>query len=419
MTEAKVTIGCDTVCMLRSTLVLCHRRPLLYPAMRRSLSSQRKPVDGHAHGSDSTPHSHSHSHSVFSMHSHGHGTSNDTAERLMAAFRGAGDRGSQITLIGLFANISLTAVKGVAGYLTHSAALIADAGHSAGDLLGDSVTLICWRLSRKPPSEMYPFGFAKFETLGTTTVSLFLIGGALGLGFHSYHLLLAALTETATALPSGPLQDLLTNVTTAAPSAPSMAHGHSHSHGVDPNALWFAALGVLSKEWLYRITKTVADQENSSVLLANAIHHRSDAYSSLVMFFAILGTWWCPALPLDPIGGMLVSLVILRQGVGLLYGAWGDLTDAGVPLRTRQILKRTLDPLLASSSSSLSSPSLLAIRHVRGRRAGSLIFVDLVAEVPETLTMHDANILEEKITQTLKGTRKEVIEVRVKFQTVE
>ena len=116
------------------------------------------------------------------------------------------------------------------------------------------------------------------------TVSLFLIGGTLGLSFHSYHLLLTALTETAATLPSGPLQEILTNVTSAAPVHDSH-HGHSHAHGVDPNALWFAALGVLSKEWLYRITKKVADQENSPVLLANAIHHRSDVCSSIVAFF--------------------------------------------------------------------------------------------------------------------------------------
>ncbi|KAJ7924893.1 mitochondrial iron ion transporter [Mycena leptocephala] len=402
--------------MLKGRFSLANRHlyrlsPTLTGTMRRSLSARKKPEKDHDHGPE---HDHSHSHSVFSTHTHGPGASTDTAERLMAAFRGAGDRGSQITLIGLFANIGLTVIKGVAGYLTHSAALIADAGHSLSDLLGDGVTLVCWRLSRKPPSDTYPFGFAKFETLGTTTVSLFLIGGALGLGFHSYHLLLAALTDTAAALPSGPLQELLTNVTTAAPVHPQ-GHAHGHAHGVDPNALWFAALGVLSKEWLYRITKTVAKQENSPVLLANAIHHRSDAYSSLVAFFAILGTWWLPSLPLDPIGGLLVSIVILQQGVGLLWGAWGDLTDAGVPLDTRQALKRTLEPLLAASA----SPSLLGIRHVRGRRAGSLIFVDLTAEVPKTLTVHDATLLEEKIAQTLKEARKEIAEVRVKFKTVD
>ncbi|KAJ7346707.1 mitochondrial iron ion transporter [Mycena albidolilacea] len=392
--------------------------------MRRSLArkpqnGQEKPPEAPEHDHEGHSHS-SHSHSLFTPHSHGPGASTDTAEKLMAAFRGAGDRGSQITLLGLFANIGLLVIKGTAGWMTHSAALIADAGHSLSDLLGDGVTLVCWRLSRKPPSETYPFGFAKFETLGTTTVSLFLIGGALGVGFHSYHLLLTSLTETAATLPSGALQELLTNITTAAPVHDhAHAHGHSHAHGVDPNALWFAAIGVLSKEWLYRITRKVADQENSPVLLANAIHHRSDAYSSIVAFFAILGTWWVPGLPLDPIGGLLVALVILRQGVGLLWGAWGDLTDAGVPLSTRKDVKRALEPLLATSASPSSSPSLLAIRHVRGRRAGSLIFVDLTAEVPKTLTVHDATILEEEITQTLKTARKEVTEVRVKFTTVD
>ncbi|KAJ6499222.1 mitochondrial iron ion transporter [Mycena sanguinolenta] len=389
--------------------------------MRRSLArgKQENGQQNGQHHEHDHGHEHSHSHSnIFAGHSHGPGANIDTTEKLMAAFRGAGDRGSQITLIGLFANIGLCVIKGVAGYFTHSAALIADAGHSLSDLLGDGVTLVCWRLSRKPPSDAYPFGFAKFETLGTTTVSLLLIGGALGLGFHSYHLLLTALTETAAALPSGPLQEILTNVTSAAPVHDSH-HDHSHAHGVDPNALWFAALGVLSKEWLYRITKKVADQENSPVLLANAIHHRSDAYSSIVAFFAILGTWWLPSLPLDPIGGLLVALVILKQGVGLLWGAWGDLTDAGVPLSTRKDVKHALEPLLASSASPSSSPSLLAIRHLRGRSAGSLIFVDLTAEVPKTLTVHDASILEEEIARTLKAARKEVAEVRVKFTTVE
>lgn len=116
--------------------------------------------------------------------------------------------------------------------------------------------------------------------------------------------------------------------------------------------------------------------------------------------------------------GLLVSLVILRQGTSLLYGAWGDLTDAGISADTRQSLKSAIDPLL-SSSSDLRAPSLLAIRHLRGRRAGSLIFVDLTAEVPSTLTVRDAALLEEKIAQTLKAAKRQVTEVRVKFETVD
>lgn len=168
--------------------------------------------------------------------------------------------------------------------------------------MGDFVVLFCWNLSRRQPTERYPYGFAKFETLGTATISLLLIGGALGIGFHSYHLLITALSETAATLPSGPLQDVLHNVTNLAP-LPEIVHQHSHVHSVDPNAAWFALLSIVVKEWMYRLTRRVADDENSPVLLASAYHHRSDAYSSLVAFCAILGTWWYPSLPLDPIGG--------------------------------------------------------------------------------------------------------------------
>ena len=101
-------------------------------------------------------------------------------------------------------------------------------------------------------------------------------------------------------LSPGSLQDVLQFITSSVP-LPKIGHGHVHA--VDPNAAWFAAVSVLTKEWLYRITKVVADEEKSPVLLANAIHHRSDAYSSVVAFFAILGTWFFPAFPLDPIGG--------------------------------------------------------------------------------------------------------------------
>jgi divalent metal cation (Fe/Co/Zn/Cd) transporter len=145
-------------------------------------------------------------------------------------------------------------------------------------------------------------GFGKFETLGTTTVSLLLIGGALGIGFHSYYLLLEALAPTIGSMPDGAAKDILTAISSSH-LTDSLSTMHAHEHSLDPNAAWFALVGIIAKEWLYRITKRVADEEKSSVLLANAIHHRSDAYTSVVAFFAILGTWYAPWIPLDPIGG--------------------------------------------------------------------------------------------------------------------
>ena len=174
--------------------------------------------------------------------------------------------------------------------------------------MGDFVVLFSWRLSRRPPSRRYPFGLAKFETVGTGVVAVLLIGGALGICAHSLSLLLSVLSETAASVAAGPLQTALINVTEAAHHIPAIgqfAHSHAHhAHALDMNAAWFAAISVVSKEWLFRITRKVADQESSPVLLANAYHHRSDAYSSVVALIAILGSGLFPTLPLDPIGGV-------------------------------------------------------------------------------------------------------------------
>jgi divalent metal cation (Fe/Co/Zn/Cd) transporter len=78
---------------------------------------------------------------------------------------------------------------------------------------------------------------------------------------------------------------------------------HANGHVLDLNVAWFAVASIGSKEWLFPITHKVADQENNPVLLANAYYRRSDAYLSVVVLVATLGSDWFPALPLGPIGG--------------------------------------------------------------------------------------------------------------------
>ncbi|KAF8530452.1 mitochondrial iron ion transporter [Hysterangium stoloniferum] len=370
-------------------------------------------VGGHDHDHGDHDHHESHKHGLFGGHDHNHAHGTD-AEKVFEALKGGGDAGSRITLIGLFANIGLTATKGAAGWYLHSASLMADAGHSLSDLLGDFVTLFCWQLSRRERTNRYPYGFGKFETLGTTTISLLLVGGALGIGFHSYHLLLEALHPAIGSLPPGVVQDILQ---TAAESTGSVAahipNSHSHGQLLDPNAAWFAAVSVIAKEYLYRITKKVADDEGSSVLKANAIHHRSDAWSSLVALVAILGTWAVPGLPLDPLGGLVVSVVIFIQGVGLLKGAFKQLTDAGVSDHTRELLIQQLDPLHDPSSPSLRLPHLVCIRDVRAVHSGALMFVDLTAVLTPETTVNEAFFVQEEIRRRLVNYRKEITEVRV------
>ena len=139
--------------------------PQLFPRLVMRLHSTEKTSDAKGHVSAETiqkehPHkdhglpnheAHSHSHSIFGhSHSHEAGHTHD-AEQIIAALEGSGmsplsslqlpylpwtsgDRGSYITLVGLFSNIALTTAKGFAGWYLHSASLLADAGHSLSGL---------------------------------------------------------------------------------------------------------------------------------------------------------------------------------------------------------------------------------------------------------------------------------------------
>ncbi|CCF53870.1 hypothetical protein NDA11_000994 [Ustilago hordei] len=356
-------------------------------------------------------HSHSHSHHHGHHHGHDHGSAEE-ADALLAALKGKGDRGSNITLAGLVSNIGLCGAKGVAGVYLNSAALLADAAHSLSDMFADLVTLFCWKMSQKPPSASHPLGYGKYETMGSLGVSLVLVAGAVGIGFHSYGLLLEALQPTLAHAPAA-LQAL-------GSFTGSIASLHSHDHGsvsdsggvLDPNAMWFALLSIVVKEWLYHATLKIAKEENSSVLEANALHHRSDSLSSAVTFLAIGGSWL--GFPvLDPLGGLLVAGLIGKQGADLLIGALGELSDKGVEPETLQ----TFDAAIVEVQK--NHPLLLGWKDLRAVKSGVSTFADVTLQLPNDATLKQASEVEKAVRDAIVGCVKGVKEVRVRLVTVD
>lgn len=122
--------------------------------------------------------------------------------------------------------------------------------------------------------------------------------------------------------------------------------------------------------------------------------------------------------------GTLISILIFQQGWGLFKGAMRDLTDAGVPESTRTSLRKIVDPLVtpptsASTSSYPNTKSILSIRNVRAIRSGSVMFVDLTADVSPLMTVREAHHVEDRIRQAIMSKRSEVREVRVHLHALE
>jgi cation diffusion facilitator family transporter len=152
----------------------------------------------------------------------------------------------RITRIGLVANLAMAIGKFVGGYVFHSQALIADGYHALTDLVSDFLTLgtVAWSL--KPPTERFPSGYGKIESIGALGVSSLLLCGGVFMGLNSGQVLLDQFfPEAAEAIAHTGI----------------LGHGHSHSHGVaalgpNINAAWLAAGSIVIKEWLYHASES-------------------------------------------------------------------------------------------------------------------------------------------------------------------
>ena len=126
-----------------------------------------------------------------------------TADRLAA---------DKVTFLGMLVNLLLSIGKAIVGVKCHSAALVADAGHSFSDLFSDFITLGAVRIGRLPADEDHPYGHGKFEAIGSLFLSLTLLGTGLSVGLVSTRRLVEMFSASASAntvnsiptFPAGP-----------------------------------------------------------------------------------------------------------------------------------------------------------------------------------------------------------------------
>jgi cation diffusion facilitator family transporter len=253
----------------------------------------------------------------------------------------------KVTHLSIWTNVVLTALKLAAGIFGRSQALIADAVHSLSDFATDVAVLVGLRFTAKPVDKDHAYGHGKYETivaaiigLALAYVGLRIAGSAIQRIFHAMH--------------GDPLPE---------PAA---------------LAFWAAVFSIAVKEWLFRATMKVARATGSSALVANAWHHRSDAYSSVataagIGAAAFLGNDW---LILDPIAALFVSVFLIKVAWRIIREQIGDLTDQSLaPAVCEEILA------LARGTPGIEQPHNLRTRMV-GRHPVIDLHVRLRADLP-------------------------------------
>lgn len=305
----------------------------------------------------------------------------------------------------------------------NSQAMVADAWHSLTDLASDILTLATVSWSIKPPTEKFPLGFGKVESLGSLGVSGMLLFGGIFMCMNSCESLYAHF--------------FLDPDTAAHLASHGHSHGHSHSHGnIVPSihAAWLAAGTVVIKEWLYHASKSrpslfpnsqfeltcclspamkVARERKSSVLASNAVHHRVDSLTGIVTLVAIVGANVAQNLAwLDPVGGFLISLMVIRAGWGNTWSALLELADRSIDDTIKKSVRTQATKAITED---LNEARDIEVRDVTGIKSGQNYLVEVDLVVPNGWTVEDAWGVEEAVRTRVGGKVRGVRRVRVRF----
>lgn len=229
------------------------------------------------------------------------------------------------TQVGAGVNLCLAAGKGSVGYIIGSTGLLADGVNHLGDLLCDAVVWYTVIESRKGATADRPWGTGKLEPLGALTVGALLMATGLGIGYSA----------------ASAAYDMLTlQIAVGASVAPVVVS--EVQHNLHAMALGISGFSIVGKEVLYRYTIAAGTRANSAVVVANAWQHRSDAIVSSAVFVGLVGSMLGAPL-LDPLAGLLVSGVIVKQSFTTTIDALKDLSDMPAPKHeTEQLIATCL-----------------------------------------------------------------------------
>lgn len=275
----------------------------------------------------------------------------------------------KVTLVGALVNIGLAIAQVIGGLLVQSQALIADGFHTLSDLVTDFVVLIAAKLASKDADEDHPYGHERIETIATIILGLALGAVAVGIALDAADRLQH---------PERLLQ-------------PSVA------------AIAIAALGILCKEGLYRYTYKVGTDINSSLLKANATHHRSDAISSIMVAIGVTASVIFAIPWLDALAAVAVSVMIFYMGAKLILDSTMELVDTAWESDKVESMLQLIS----------SVPGVQNAHMLRTRKMSSSVLVDVHIQVSPHISVSEGHHIAEQVMSQLHQAYDEVSDIMV------
>jgi len=262
-----------------------------------------------------------------------------------------------IARLSIVSNTLLILMKLAVGIISGSVSIISEAIHSSMDLIAAIIAFFSVRVSDNPPDSGHPYGHGKIENISGVIESLLIFVAAIWIIVEAVKKLLGESIE----LDSIALGSVVMFIS--------------------------ALVNIYVSRKLYKVAKAT----NSVALEADALHLKTDVYTSLGVavglgLIILTGINW-----LDPIIAILVALFIIREAYYLLNKAFTPLLDAAWNSDEIETLELTLKNLDVN------------YHDLRTRVAGNYRFIDIHIQIPEDVSVGKAHKYCDKIENELTG----------------
>lgn len=266
----------------------------------------------------------------------------------------------KVSFVSIVANVILSVFKLFAGIFAHSGAMISDAVHSASDVFSTIVVIIGIRISSRKSDKEHPYGHERMECVAAIVLATILAVTGLGIGYGA-----------AGKILSGDYADIV---------VPGRL------------ALVAAAASIAVKESMYWYTRFNAKKIDSSALMADAWHHRSDALSSVGALVGIAGARL--GFPVcDAAASLCICFFIAKAPYDIFKDAVDKMVDKACDEATETELKNC----------ALAQEGVLGVDLLRTRVFGNKIYVDIEICADGDETLREAHGIAERVHDSIEG----------------
>ena len=272
---------------------------------------------------------------------------------------------NQVSFVTIVVNILLSFMKLLAGVFAHSNAMISDSIHSASDVFSTMIVVIGIRLSSKQPDKEHPYGHERMECVAAIVLSMVLFMTGLGIGVE-------ALTDV-------------------------LKGEYSHLQVPGMLALAAAVISIVSKEAMYWYTRYYAKKIDSSALMADAWHHRSDALSSVGALVGIAASRMGYPL-MDPLASLVICFFIEKAALDIFKDAIDKMVDHSCDEATEESMREVI----------MGVKGVKGIDLLQTRLFGSKMYVDIEISADGEIPLNEAHDVAENVHHTIEKNFKDV-----------